>query len=170
MNNFVSYDSGKGSLDPDNYSHVEGGGGGGGGGDRHGPVPISHITPETNKTRLVHSPESSLSTHSDVDPSPDRHNKGSDHWVPRNGGYFGAAGVVTRKRTHLHLSRQNLNEGAIYQYQYHYPPVPLTVTERKRLSDTLFFLSKEIPTKGGRRFALCFSKTGRMGSRKWRSS
>jgi hypothetical protein len=173
MNNFVSYDSGKGSLDTD-CSHAEGGG-------RHGAVPISHITPET-KTRLVHSPESSLSTHS-VDPSPDR-NKGSDHFgrVPRNGGYFGAAGHdTTRKRTHVHLSQ---NEGAntsggeasIVQTpqktvvetltlrpehyravtarstseepanEYQYPPVPLTFKERKRLSDTLFFLSKEIPT------------------------
>jgi hypothetical protein len=30
--------------------------------------------------------------------------------------------------------------------EYEYPPVPLTFKERKRLSDTLFFLSKEIPT------------------------
>ena len=28
---------------------------------------------------------------------------------------------------------------------YNYPAIPLTFAERKRLSDTLFFLSKEIP-------------------------
>lgn len=29
---------------------------------------------------------------------------------------------------------------------YQYPAIPLTFSERKRLSDTLFFLSKEIPS------------------------
>jgi hypothetical protein len=200
MNNFVSYESsGKGSsLDPDS-SHAEDHGGGGG---RHRPVQISHVTPET-KTRLLHSPESSLSTHS-ADPSPDRKNGSAETTFGRfprsTNGYFGGPGHhddTRRKRSHVHLGNSSeqgastrssgSGEAAIVQItkkpfmetltlrpehyravtarskseeeqqphqannanndnEYEYPPVPLTFKERKRLSDTLFFLSKEIPT------------------------
>ena len=140
MNNFVSYDHN--SLETDHPRRVN----------------IQSVTPETNKTRLLHSPESSLSTHS-VDPSPP-----------------GADWSNDRKRSHVHVStdvpeptirlkKQPFVEPlALRSEQYravtpkpktkelvnandfHYPPVPLTFKERKRLTDTLFCLSQGVPS------------------------
>jgi hypothetical protein len=42
-------------------------------------------------------------------------------------------------------SKDNGEEEQESPMAYQYPPVPLTFAERKRLSDTLFYLSKEIP-------------------------
>jgi hypothetical protein len=148
MNNFVSYE----------YPHSDSAG-------QPSHLQITHVTPET-KTRVMHSPQSSLSTQS-PNMSPANKKAGSD----------GANGT-TRKRSHINLSRggtdrvvhvSNGGAGAPFassltlrpeHYRavtpksqgepqpssaYQYPHMPLTFTERKRLSDTLFFLSKEIP-------------------------
>ncbi len=123
MNNFVSYD--------DTSEH------------HTSPIGrITHITPET-KTRLhYNSPESSLSTHSD--PSPRRGRKRSPPDVltppaPRRRPYFVASTLALRPEHYRAVTSCN-------QEDYQYPRVPLSFQERKRLSDTLFFLSKEIPT------------------------
>ena len=166
MNNFVSYDESLGDyyhgISPD-HPAVTGG-------------RITHVSPETaTKTRLLHhSPESSLSTHSghhqqrhvDDDPSPHRVRKRHHSQVdattppasdrvgpPRSTPYFVPSTLALRPEhfravTPRHKEKQDgsnsLVGGASEEYQY--PHVPLTFQERKRLSDTLFFLSKEIPT------------------------
>jgi hypothetical protein len=157
MNNFVSYESdNKGSPTP-GYPHSDSAG-------QPSHLQITHVTPET-KTRVMHSPQSSLSTQ-------------SPNMSPANKAVSDGASGTTRKRSHINLSRGGTDRvvhmskggsGAPFassltlrpeHYRavtpkpqgepqpssaYQYPHMPLTFTERKRLSDTLFFLSKEIP-------------------------
>jgi hypothetical protein len=172
MNNFVSYDH---DLDHNNGGspqHYEG--------SRQRPIQISHVTPDTIKTRLLqhHSDESSLSTNS-ADPSPARKPSLNQHQHQHP--YIDHHRSSTRKRSHAaHL--RHTGESILPQktqpsaatspflpalalrpehyravtprpkgqepsphHAYQYPHVPLTFRERKRLSDTLFFLSKDIP-------------------------
>jgi hypothetical protein len=167
MNNFVSYDSGNNTIpSPDSGAHRR-------------SHETTRVTPETIKTRasVMHSPQSSLSTHSPDDSlghEESRHLNMVEGHPPR----------AIRKRSHVHVSRGDdtilraaippggtapfvasltlrpehyravtrKSKGDQQQEQhqednaYQYDHVPLTFTERKRLSDTLFFLSKEIPT------------------------
>ena len=163
MNNFVSYDSER-ALSDHEAPHTESA--------RRQPVQISHVTPET-KARVMNSPESSLSTHS-ADPSPyrsrhfhahapasreysDTRSSGQKrhHFQLVHGGNNGGSIVeIPKKRFLSTLSLRPEHYRAVApkprgetsnEDSYQYPPVPLTFNERKRLSDTLFLLSKEIP-------------------------
>jgi hypothetical protein len=169
MNNFVSYDD---ALSPDPYHHngegvspevpaMDGRG--------------THVTPETTKTRLLHhSPESSLSTHSGhhhhpprqstTGPSPHRGGRkrshdqvetatasttppATDRTTVRPTPYFVPSTLTLRPEHYRAVApRKPKSGGGSSNEEYQYPHVPLTFQERKRLSDTVFFLSKEIPT------------------------
>jgi hypothetical protein len=166
MNNFVSYDHDSDYNKGGSPQHYEG--------TRQQPIKISHVTPETTKTRVLqhHSDESSLSTHS-ADPSPARKQMDQHHHPSLDHHHSSM-----RKRSHAHLShpgesilppKQQPSAAPFFvpalalrpeHYRavtprpkgeepspndYQYPHVPLTFRERKRLSDTLFFLSKDIP-------------------------
>jgi hypothetical protein len=134
MNNFVSYDSDfnkQGSPD-------------------HQPPRIPHVTPEITKTRLLHSPESSsLSTHS-ADPSPQcgprkrTHVQVSQDTSHNNSSKPFMASLALRPEHYRAVTHRSKNEEPSTE-DFQYPHVPLTFKERKRLSDTLFFLSKEVP-------------------------
>jgi hypothetical protein len=128
MNNFVSYD------DSSEY--------------RQPPLAgIPHITPETKARMLHYSPESSLSTHSD--PSPHRsftRKRGVPNvatppsTLPRGRAPYHVPHTLTLRPEHYRAVTSQEQE------DYQYPHVPLSFQERKRLSDTLFYLAKEIPT------------------------
>lgn len=145
MNNFVSYDSSN-----NNTSDW---------------LPQPHVTPET-KSRDIHSSQSSLSSTESIDPATNS-NMPSFNGYPRQLPTQVAAG---RKRTNQQMHQEGyikprkrhfVKTLALRQEHYRavtprsndkkdssefmYPHVTLTFRERKRLSDTLFFLSKEIP-------------------------
>lgn len=164
MNNFVSYDESsehyyQQEVSPDHPAVTS--------------ARMNRVTPESTKLRLLHhSPESSsLSTHSSHyhhhsnDPSPHRGRKrqhvqvdattppSADRVNTRPTPYFVPTTLalrpehyraVTPRKTEGRDGNESLVGGASEEYQY--PHVPLTFQERKRLSDTLFFLSKEVPT------------------------
>lgn len=123
MNNFVSYDDAS----------------------EHHMSPlgrITHITPETKPRLLYHSPESSLSTHSYPSPRRGRKRSPPDVATPPSAcrrPYFVSKTLALRPEHYRAVTTRQQDE-------YQYPHVPLSFQERKRLSDTLFFLSKEIPT------------------------
>ena len=142
MNNFVSYDSDHGSPQP-HYPVI--------GAHHAGQKPKfpSTITPDSLRGgTLYHSPQSSLSVQSSED--------------NMAGAKLEAA--IGQKRSHSLMvsesstQRQTFVESvslrpehyravtsATDSGQYRYKAIPLTFAERKRLSDTLFFLSREIP-------------------------
>lgn len=156
MNNFVSYEF-------EDFNHIEG--------KWQRSIPMPHVTPEV-KTRHLHSPESSLSTHS---PSPHRNYSSKEYFNPfSRGTYYGTGESSLRKRSHVDMSErsdedpiqmarkpllatltlrpehyravtpssQDDDSGQGSKYQY--PSVPLSFNERKRLSDILFFFSKQV--------------------------
>lgn len=145
MNNFVSYDSDHGSPQPQ-YPVL---GVIGAPHDSHKAKFPSTITPDSLRGgTLYHSPQSSLSVQSSED----------------NMAGAKTDAAIGQKRTHsLMVSegsthRQNFVESvslrpehyravtaATDSGEYKYKAIPLTFAERKRLSDTLFFLSREIP-------------------------
>jgi hypothetical protein len=148
MNNFVSYD-----LKPDSAQTKL----------QH------HVTPESNKSRdKVFSPQSSLSTteSSSMGPFGNNRKKLMYNWYPHQA----PTRVSSDKRTIYHqneyatANRPNKKpfvrsltlrpehyravtpRSKEKESSYSYPNVPLTFRERKQLSDSLFFLSKEIPS------------------------
>eukprot|EP00980_Cylindrotheca_fusiformis_P004727 scaffold1004_cov105-Cylindrotheca_fusiformis.AAC.10 len=147
MNNFVSYDSAQ-----NNAAEF---------------TPQPHVTPET-KARDIHSSQSSLSTTESVDGgNATSKARPSSHGYPRQAS---AQVAGARKRTHSQMYQNGYEDPRSKIFvkplalrpehfravtpipkdkrdgsEFQYPPVTLTFRERKRLSDTLFFLSKEIP-------------------------
>ena len=166
MNNFVSYDSDKGSP-TSGLPHLEGT-------VNNMPLRITHVTPEIKTRSVIQSPQSSLSTQS-LEISPPPTNKAGEDKT----NCLGISRENPKKRAHKFLSR-NEPDGLVGIHRYgapladtltlrpehyravsqkprgedhpfekasafQYPHVPLSFTERKRLSDALFLLSKEIP-------------------------
>ena len=177
MNNFVSYDSAHGTPPAEVVGYSQ-------------PVDSHHtaaaqchpstVTPQSMREGggvLVHSPQSSLSTHSQ-EMSP--HNAGPHSKDGRYHVHFSHHSSMNNcgdpKRSHAQVleSHDKLFHHAAFapsvslrpeHYRavtpfrgeasssaasmrsgnYQYPPVPLTFEERKRMSDTLFCFSKEIP-------------------------
>lgn len=163
MNNFVSYDSDHGNPDQDHEDTLDTA--------RRdmnvnpflaGVCPTS-VTPESLRaaSSYYHSPQSSLSLHSD-DASP----LVAQSPITRLPKKLKASGVhLTRAKTVSSEAKNPLHSSVFVasvhlrpeHYRsvtqvssgsnaaYHYPVVPLTFAERKRLSDTLFYLSREVP-------------------------
>lgn len=129
MNNFVMYDCDNQPASSDHFHHV---------------------TPEA-KARTVHqSPESAVSVHSRNDPSPNRGQKRGysqvDAATPPSSGTPGVvAKTLTLRPEHYRAVTPRHKDKTLESGDYQYPHVPLTFHERKRLSDTLFSLSREIP-------------------------
>lgn len=126
MNNFVSYES------SEDYK----------------PFPSSaYVTPETNKARDIHSSPSSLTTVDSVEgimmEEQDRSTPFSNRTKTKRRDKKPFVKTLTLRQEHFRAVTPMANEENGFEYQY--PHVPLTFRERKRLSDTLFFLSKEIP-------------------------
>jgi len=141
MNNFVSYDSSK--SEP-TYTSV-------GPTVKHSSHSHLHPSTVTPATGCYYSPQSSLSNHSD------------EASISREHGHCGKK----QKRSHPDQLSDARTQPAVFvasvnlrpeHYRavddptksnaqaYQYPAIPLTFAERKRLSDTLFHLSKEIPS------------------------
>jgi len=201
MNNFVSYDSPLNNDDktPPSAEDVA---------SHHNAASSqchpSTVTPQSNREAGVgaalHSPQSSLSTHSqEMSPNPNSYGRGPSgggqyvHYAPHQhnppGTQISDSGerkrshkqvlgchdkpsrhvafapsislrpehyrAVTRFPSELTASSSNssgaprslgVHCGGDPSGSYHYPPVPLTFLERKRLSDTLFYFSKDIPS------------------------
>ncbi|CAB9502035.1 expressed unknown protein [Seminavis robusta] len=182
MNNFVSYDSSGGipshiaSSPPDaRYSGMDS--------DNNAERHPSTVTPQTIRDGSggveVHSPQSSLSTHSqEMSPqvaSASRSGPGSDTLAPPGNGHYHVhfshpgSGPGDKKRSRIadrpyhhtcfapSVALKPEHYRAVTPYRsednsrmapgsYQYARVPVTFAERKRLSDTLFFFSKEIPS------------------------
>jgi len=171
MNNFVSYDSDHGkseptypsggtatTVHPPSYGHP------------------STVTPATLTAggEYFNSPQSSLSNHSDEGFVPGGHHQQQHHQLQqqhhreREGGQSFAKrqkpsppdsdtrpidSVSAAQRTVFVTSvtlrpehYRAVNEDGIASTAYQYATIPLTFAERKRLSDSLFHLSKEIPS------------------------
>ena len=142
MNNFVSYDS----RQDDSY---------------HGcsevlPRQQLQVTPEA-KPRDVHSPQSSLSTTQSIGPITSlRHGQMALSGMKRSSMQFFppeearpekrlyVKSLVLRPEHYRAVTPRSAKDKNDLD-GYHYPHVSLTFQERKRLSDTLFFLSKEMP-------------------------
>lgn len=158
MNNFVSYDSKDSGLENGYY---------GSNSHHQNPTPPkrnpSMVTPQTIRDGgMMHtSPQSSMSTHSQELSPPVRTATGVVHvsgWqdtrkrlhsqmdstvgdkLPHHAPFVAPTALLPEQYRAVTPSKQDESPTA-----YQYVPVPLTYTERKRLSDTLFFLSKEIP-------------------------
>lgn len=178
MNNFVSNDT---SSMPFSSAPEEG----------SNPTP-STVTPQVTREggsgAEIHSPQSSLSTHSPgmspgVEPRASSMSGGSDNRPPGTGHYHvhfehpGATRAGDKKRSHAQMEGNSKpyhhtifaqsvalrpeqyravtsfrnEDGARMTTRtntpgaYHYPAVPVPFAERKRLSDTLFHFSQEIP-------------------------
>lgn len=97
-----------------------------------------HVTPET-KGRDVHSPSSLTTVDSMMDVKEDG-TPFSTKSKRRDKKPF-VKTLTLRQEHYRAVTSMASEDGSEYQY----PHVPLTFRERKRLSDTLFFLSKEIP-------------------------
>ena len=168
MNNFVSYDSSGHMSHPqseEGISRV----------DSHQNATSqchpSTVTPQSIREgglTEIHSPQSSLSTHSqEMSPDGVHYSAGGSRRAGSKN-YHVPFPSNDRKRSHSQLLE---GQGRPFQHVafcpsvalrpehyravtpspstscsgYQYPPVPLTFAERKRLSDTLFCLCKEIP-------------------------
>ena len=57
-----------------------------------------------------------------------------------------APSLALRPEHYRAVSRQHKEKGQVPTTGYQYSHIPLTYMERKRLSDTLFFLSRDMPT------------------------
>lgn len=166
MNNFVSYDSDQGSPQPEHSSRPQGG--------ILVSVHPSTVTPETRGSSILHSPQSSLSAPSSEDTMTSSHTSGppahggkpeargskrsNAHLEPaaatrsesvRKSPFV--ASVILRPehyRAVTLMTHDNAKFGretpTTTTTAYQYPAVPLTFAERKRLSDTLFYLTREI--------------------------
>ena len=146
MNNFVSYDSDY-SATPRTEEHPS---------DPHPQTQrlMDSFTSAESGARPVHqhslfySPQSSLSSHED-----------NHQHYPSALSTPGSQSTLTRKRPREEEDRKSLFVASVTLRPEHYravtpsdsplafsyPAVPLTFAERKRLSDTLFHLSKEMP-------------------------
>jgi hypothetical protein len=155
MNNFVSYDesaedqptiSPKSSSMENNYCH-----------STYSKYPRSTffpsaITPESQQGGLLQSPQSSLSIQSseDRDERGIKRSFGSVRPAANSEGGISSMFVetVALKSEHYRAVTQPSQQGdqdadvALYNY----PSIAVSFAERKRLSDTLFYLSKGIPS------------------------
>jgi hypothetical protein len=125
MNNFVSYDSDQTNI-PE-YAVAC-------------PVLQSNPSAITDGRAFFNSPQSSLSNHSDG-ASPGLEASHPDWSQPPRSVFVDS---VTLTSEQYRAVTQESTPGS-----YDYPAIPLTYSERKRLGDTLFELSKEIPTATG---------------------
>ncbi|CAJ1968203.1 unnamed protein product [Cylindrotheca closterium] len=125
MNNFVSYESSSQNAGvPKSFPSS------------------SYVTPET-KARDIHSSPSSLTTVDSMEGKEDGSTPVSSRIKSskrRDAKPF--VKTLTLRQEHFRAVTPMASEGGC---DYQYPHVPLSFRERKRLSDTLFFLSKEIP-------------------------
>lgn len=169
MNNFVSYDSHQGSLEPTNSTCTT---------NHQAGFPIRHptaITPASVQTSggCFNSPQSSLShDHSDegaaastsscfarrkleggVEAGVDGHRKRSiselerpTRNVPPRSVFVASVALRPEHFRAVSPSKQSSGKNQASSFGYQYPAIPLTFAERKRLSDSLFYLSKEIPS------------------------
>jgi hypothetical protein len=166
MNNFVSYDMDHGSPEPEYTGAVL---------SRHGEstrIHLNTVTPEAFRAggAYFHSPQSSLSVPSEKDtPPPPPSVDPNDHACvaedvsndtcgkrKRTHSQGGAerdsatqrspfvASVALRQEHYRAVTPSQSGEECSTAYQY--PVVPLTFAERKRMSETLFHLSRDIPT------------------------
>jgi len=113
----------------------------------------SYVTPETNKARdEIHSSPSSLTTVDSIMEGGEKEEQGmnttpfSNRTKSKRRDKKPFVKTLTLRQEHYRAVTPMASEdhnGSECCYQY--PHVPLTFRERKRLSDTLFFLSKEIP-------------------------
>lgn len=159
MNNFVSYDSDQGSPEPvyNKASFVP-----------RGAFCPSTVTPATLQHHYHHhpglayySPQSSLSTNHSEDMvvgyssgKKGEHKRmhseissgggsASRHYKQQQRRSVFVASVTLRPEHYRAVTPSANDESSPSSFQY--PVIPLTFAERKRLSDTLFHLSKEIP-------------------------
>lgn len=138
MNNFVSYDSDQGSPKPGYPSAFLAAK------HRQAILHPTTVTPGTFRTgNLYNSPQSSLSNHSSED-GPVHSIEIKHQAVERVDPHPLFAAAVSLRPEHYRAVTSS-KEDEESTTAYHYPPIPLTFAERKRLSDTLFHLSKEIP-------------------------
>lgn len=150
MNNFVSYDGREKQDSPTGAAY-----------NYDGRINVTHVTPEALKNRPAYSPESSLGTHSAGGTPRQSHHSTRKRTFSSDNERSG------RKKAHTQVpnppfeatlnlrpeqyrvitphSNSSLVAGQEGD-EYTYNIVPLTFAERKRLSDTLFWLSKSIPT------------------------
>lgn len=171
MNNFVSYGDGFGN-DGDAFDEQEGTRE-----DQARLYPVSHVTPEYNKVAFENSPETStLSSINSpgfrrkaqdlnaINQSAPRHDSRKRHIEYGNGdlgpSHRPAPGSLVLRQEHFRavtpqvISSKSKADGVSsspsdHRGDFDYPHVPLSFQGRKRLSDTLFFLSKDIPTVTG---------------------
>ena len=175
MNNFVSYDSDQTSSGPQTYGDLleaskSAPTQNAGTGTNHAGHPAA-VTPEAHagaSGNFFHSPQSSLSNHSEEGVTQPPHTT----TTATAGTVRDVNDDKSRKRLHTRLeeetNEQHPAKRALFvtsfplrpeHYRsvtqssrddcptaYQYPTIPLTFAERKRLSDTLFVLSKEIPS------------------------
>jgi hypothetical protein len=169
MNNFVSYDSDQGSPQPEHAPRQIGG-------SLFAVHPSTITPETLRGGTFFHSPQSSLSAQSSEDPITSSHTTGlvihgarvdaigskrphaqllervsthSDSLV-RNSPFVASVtlrpehyrAVTSSKET----TKGELDAPTTTSTAYQYPAIPLTFAERKRLSDTLFYLSKEVPS------------------------
>lgn len=151
MNNFVSYDSDQGSPRPI-YTPLgslpsQAG--------KQAPLPSNQVSPESffGATNFFDSPQSSLSNHSDeamtgVEAHHSRckrtlSGKELVHAASLHHSSMFIDSVCLRPEHYRAITPLTSDIDA-----YQYPSIPLTFAERKRLADTLFHLSNEIPELG----------------------
>ena len=146
MNNFVSYDSDQNSNEQDQSSLLTAPSAPGGMAIGFHP---STVTPETRT--FFHLPNSPLSAHS-ADYLPGRpvstgsvlgkraHEDMGTKGSSLNSGSPFVASVTLRPEHYRSVTKVDDTQAFIY------PAIPLTFSERKRLSDTLFYLSRETPS------------------------
>eukprot|EP00934_Nitzschia_sp_Nitz4_P000193 Nitzschia sp. Nitz4//scaffold68_size99682//55924//58060//NITZ4_004569-RA/size99682-snap-gene-0.9-mRNA-1//-1//CDS//3329556608//193//frame0 len=100
-------------------------------------------------TSVHNSPEAHLSPYSDEEASPQPVNKHHHASTPPTQVQKGPSSTLTLRPEHYRAVTPPKREGTVVSEttgDFQYPHVPLTFRERKRLSDTLFSLAREVPT------------------------
>lgn len=153
MNNFVSYDSDQEVVaSPPSRAH-----------------PSTVVTPELLRPStgsILRSPRSPLSAHSEESPVGFVHHQARRPPRPQQGALNFGGTNIGHKRNHQTMKMESSGVPtsstpfvasvtlrpehyravtSTEEKNYNYPVVPLTFTERKRLSDTLFCLSRQVP-------------------------
>jgi hypothetical protein len=165
MNNFVSYDLDHGSPEPEYTGAAL---------SRHGEstqINLNTVTPEAFRAggAYYHSPQSSLSVTSEKDTPPpppilgsnaqayvaedvsndtcgNRQLSHSQGGAERDSATQRSPFVASVALRQEHYRAVTPSQPGECSTAYQYPAVPLTFAERKRMSETLFHLSKDIPT------------------------
>ena len=127
MNNFVSYDSDQGSHDKESAPYDAS--------NRTAVLHPSTVSPDTLRSiggAYFHSPQSPLSEQSDEIQSSKKRNASPER--------FPFVASLTLRPEHYRA----VTDGGATSYSY--PSIPLSFAERKKLSDTLFCLAREVPS------------------------